>query len=354
MNDSKNKPLAAAQVTDKSFVHRKKNSVIFRGKCAALVLILLTFICLFAEGVVNDKPILVHYDGDWFVPIFKSYPETAFGGDFESEADYKDPYVLNMIEQSGWVLWPLVRYHYDTINYDLTYPSPPSKQNWLGLDDQGRDVFARLIYGLRISLAFALTLTSVISAIALVTGTVQGYLGGWVDLIGQRLTEIWGAIPVMFVVMIVASILNPGFATLILVLALFGWHYLAQLIRAEVLKTRQLEYVQSALIAGVSDFRIMLRHVLPNALITTLSTLPFIFAGSLGSLITLDFLGFGLPVGYPSLGELIAQGKNNLHAPWLGMTGCGAILFVITLVVLVGEAVQEWLSPFKEHHHAQR
>lgn len=328
------------------------NRVIARGKIAALILVFLSVLCLFAEVIVNDKPLLVKYEDNWFVPIVKGYPETTFGGDFESEADYTDPYLLSMIEDAGWILWPPVRYHYDTINYDLNYPSPPTQQNWLGLDDQGRDVFARLIYGLRISLGFAFALTIAISVIALFAGLLQGYLGGWYDLIGQRISEIWGSIPVMFVVMIVASIVKPSFLTLIFVLALFGWHYLAQLIRAEVLKTRQLEYVQSALIAGVSDLRVMWRHVLPNALITTLSTLPFIFSGALGSLITLDFLGFGLPVGYPSLGELIAQGKNNLHAPWLGLTGCGSILVIVTLVVLIGEAVQEWLNPFKDNEHA--
>ncbi|WP_411063743.1 ABC transporter permease [Vibrio rotiferianus] len=337
---------------EKKRADSKQRRVIIRGKLAALVLLFLSVLCLFAEVIVNDKPLLIHYEDVWFVPVVKSYPETTFGGEFESEADYTDPYVLDLIKNAGWVLWPPVRYHYDTINYDLSYPSPPTKQNWLGLDDQGRDVFARLIYGLRISLAFSFALTVAISAIALVAGTIQGYLGGWFDLIGQRISEIWGAIPVMFVVMIVASMVKPGFITLTLVLALFGWHHLAQLIRIEVLRTRQLEYVQSALIAGVSDFRVIWRHVLPNALITTLSTLPFVFSGALGSLITLDFLGFGLPVGYPSLGELIAQGKNNLHAPWLVITGCGAILTIVTLVVLIGEAVQEWLSPFKDNEHA--
>jgi len=340
------------QNASKKIKKNAANKILIRGKVSAYILAFIFIVCLFAEVLANDKPLIIKFKSDLYFPIVQTYSEITFGGDFEAEADYTDPYLLDKIALNGWAVWPPVKYHYDTINYDLTYPSPPSSENLLGLDDQGRDVLSRLIYGLRISLIFASSLTFIIALFALTAGVIQGFLGGWVDLIGQRLSEIWAAIPVMFVVMIVASLAAPSFFTLTLVLASFGWHYLAQLVRAEVLKTRQLEYVQSALILGVSDWRIMWRHIMPNALITTLSSLPFIFSGSLGALVTLDFLGFGLPVGYPSLGEIVAQAKNNLHAPWLGLVGCGAIFTVITLVVLIGEGVQEWLSPLKGDHNA--
>lgn len=323
-----------------------------RGKVATGFFIFIFLFSLFAELIANDKPLFISYKGEWFSPVFVSYPETQFGGDFESEAEYKDPYLIEQIQKQGWLLWPMVPYSYNTINYDLSYPSPPSLDNWLGLDDQGRDVFARLIYGLRISLGFSFLITINIAILAMIAGTLQGYFGGLVDLLGQRVSEIWGAVPVMFVVLIISSLIQPSFFTLGFILALFSWHHLAQLVRAEVLRTRQLEYIESALIVGVTDWRIIWRHIIPNALITTLSSLPFVFSGALGALITLDFLGFGLPVGYPSLGELISQGKNNLHAPWLGLTGCGIILLIVTLVVLMSEALQAWLSPYKEHTDA--
>ena len=339
--------------TDTSKKDSRRFGTLRRGKSAAVVFLMLFLVSLFAELIANDKPLLISYKGALFVPIINSYPETQFGGDFDSEADYTDPFLSEQIAKQGWALWPLVHYSYSTINYELSYPSPPTAENWLGLDDQGRDVFARLLYGIRISLGFAFFITVNIALLALAAGTLQGYFGGIVDLLGQRVSEIWGSVPVMFVVMIVSSLIQPSFFTLSMILALFGWHYLAQLVRAEVLRTRQLEYIQSALIVGVPDWRIIWRHIMPNALIATLSSLPFVFSGALGSLITLDFLGFGLPAGYPSLGELISQGKNNLHAPWLGLTGCSAILVIVTLVVLMSEAIQEWLSPYKDKDHAE-
>jgi len=340
-----------SQVTQPAGQMMRQSNNLRRGKIATIVFFILLMISLCAELIANDKPLLISYQGELFTPVFNHYPETQFGGDFDSEADYTDPYLQQQISEQGWAIWPLVHYSYSTINYDLSYPSPPSAENWLGLDDQGRDVFARLLYGVRISLGFSFFITLNIALLALVAGTLQGYFGGLVDLIGQRISEIWGAIPVMFVLLIISSLVQPSFFTLSLILALFGWHYLAQLVRAEVLRTRQLEYIQSAFILGVSDWRIIWRHIMPNALITTLSSLPFVFSGALGALITLDFLGFGLPVGYPSLGELISQGKNNLQAPWLGLTGCGAILMIVTLVVIMSEGLQQWLSPYKDNDH---
>lgn len=319
----------------------KHAAIMRRGKMAAFFLALVFLLSCLSPIIANDKPLMIHYKQHWFFPIVKAYPETAFGGFFDTEADYKDDFIAQEITQQGWWLWPPVRFSYDTINYNVSFPSPPSGVNWLGVDDQGRDVLARILYGTQISLLFALGLSVSVAFLALCFGSWQGYYGGKVDLIGQRITEIWGAIPAIFIVMILSSLVRPGPWMLLMILSLLGWHHLAQQVRAEVLRIRQLDYVQAAIIAGISDQRIIFTHVLPNALVSLLSNLPFIFAGALGALITLDFLGFGLPSGYPSLGELLAQGKNNLQAPWLGVTGCVYILMLVTCVVLMGEMAQE-------------
>ncbi|WP_063331350.1 ABC transporter permease subunit [Marinomonas sp. TW1] len=319
----------------------KQTGVLRHGKGAVFFLAAVFLLSCLSPLIANDKPLVIHYKQQWFFPIVKAYPETAFGGFFDTETNYKDDFITQEILQRGDWLWPPVRFSYDTINYDVSFPSPPSSTNWLGVDDQGRDVLARILYGTQISLLFALGLSTSVAFLALCFGAWQGYFGGKVDLIGQRITEIWGAIPAIFIVMILSSLVRPGPWLLLMILALLGWHHLAQQVRAEVLRIRQLDYVQAAIIAGISDQRIIFTHVLPNALVALLSNLPFIFAGALGALITLDFLGFGLPSGYPSLGELLAQGKNNLQAPWLGVTGCLYILMLVTSVVLIGEMAQE-------------
>ncbi|MDW6092175.1 ABC transporter permease [Vibrio rhizosphaerae] len=322
-------------------LQQKQFKVVRRGKLAAVLLAMIFVISCLSPLLANDKPLLIVYQGQWYFPLIHEYPETEFGGFFDTEADYKDAFVAKEITRHGWWLWPPVHFSFDTINYDVSFPSPPSATNWLGVDDQGRDVLARILYGTQISLMFALGLTLIVACLALLFGACQGYFGGVIDLIGQRVTEIWGAIPAIFIVMIMASLVQPGPWILLLILSLLGWHHLAQQVRAEVLRIRQLDYVQAAIIAGVADRRIIFIHILPNAVVALISNLPFIFAGALGALITLDFLGFGLPAGYPSLGELLAQGKNNLQAPWLGMIGCTYILVLVTSVVLIGEMVQE-------------
>ncbi|UTV98064.1 ABC transporter permease [Marinomonas rhizomae] len=328
-------------------LNSSSRSVVVRGQWASIILLLIFVISCAAPWLANDKPLLIHYQDKWFFPTLESYPETSFGGVFSTQANYKDPFVAEQIESNGWWLWAPIRYSYQSINYDVNFPSPPTSENWLGVDDQGRDVLARLLYGIRISLLFSFGLTALVALLALFFGGLQGYYGGKADLLGQRFSEVWATVPVLFIVMIVASLIQPGPITLMIVLALFGWHHLAQQVRAEVLKVRQLDYVQAALLAGIADFRIIYRHIFPNALVATLSNLPFVFSGALGALITLDFLGFGLPTGYPSLGELLAQGKNNIQAPWLGAVGCTSVLVLVVLVVLVGEALQEKLATIR-------
>lgn len=302
-----------------------------------------------AELLANDRPILVRYDGQWYAPILRNYPETTFGGDFQTWADYRDPYVAAKIAEKGWALWPPVRFSYDTINYDRVrpHPAPPDGENWLGTDDQGRDVLARLVYGLRLSLLFGLALTLASAVVGIATGAVQGYFGGLVDLVAQRFLEIWGGLPQLLILIIVASMIAPGFWTLLGVLVLFSWTSLVGVVRAEFLRGRNFDYVRAARALGMSDVRIMLRHVLPNAMVATLTFMPFILNGSIVSLTALDFLGLGLPPGSPSLGEVLAQGKANLHAPWLGVTGFIVVAALLSLLIFVGEAVRDAFDPRK-------
>ncbi len=320
-----------------------------RGYYSLVIFSILFFLSLFAELFVNDKPVLIYYDSGFYSPITKSYSETDFGGEFETEADYRDEYVIELIEAKGWMLWPLVRYNYDTHNYNLDTPAPsaPSSENWLGTDDQARDVVARVVYGFRISVLFGLALTLFSSIVGVVFGALQGFYGGKIDLISQRFIEIWSGLPVLFLLIIMTSIIEPNFWWLLGIMLLFSWMGLVDVVRAEFLRARNLEYVRAARALGLNNWGIMFKHMLPNAMVATLTFMPFILTGSITTLTSLDFLGFGLPPGSPSLGELIAQGKANLHAPWLGISAFLVLAIMLSLLVFIGEAVRDAFDPRK-------
>jgi microcin C transport system permease protein len=320
-----------------------------RGFWSLWIFLFLFVVSLGAEFIANDKPLLVRYDGHWYVPVVAEYPETEFGGDLPSEADYRDPYVAKNIAEKGWMIWPLVPFSYRTINFDLPVPAPapPSAVNWLGTDDQGRDVVARLIYGFRISVLFGLILTVLSSAVGILAGAIQGYFGGLTDLLFQRFIEIWANLPVLYLLIILAAIVQPNFWWLLGLMLLFSWMTLVDLVRAEFLRARNFDYVRAARALGTSNPVIMWRHVLPNAMVSTLTFLPFILNGAITTLTSLDFLGFGLPPGSPSLGELLAQGKNNLQAPWLGITAFMTLAIMLSLLIFIGEAVRDAFDPRK-------
>lgn len=320
-----------------------------RGMISLTVFGLLFFLSLFAELLANDKPILIRYDGAFYSPLVKDYPETTFGGDFPTNTVYSDPEVRKLIEEKGWILWPPIPYSYDTVlkGEGRTTLQPPSGQHWLGTDDSGRDVMARLIYGFRISVLFGLALTVASTVIGIAAGAVQGYFGGGVDLLMQRFLEIWSSMPTLYLLIILASFIQPGFWVLLGIMLLFSWMALVGLVRAEFLRGRNFDYVRAARALGMMDARIMFRHILPNAMTASLTFLPFILAGSVTTLTSLDFLGFGLPVGSPSLGELLLQGKNNLNAPWLAFTGFFVIALMLSLLVFIGEAVRDAFNPRK-------
>jgi microcin C transport system permease protein len=320
-----------------------------RGFWSLWIFLSIFLVTLFAEFIANDKPMLVRYDGAFYMPVLVSYPETTFGGEFPTEADYQDREVAAQIEAKGWMLWPPIRFSYDTIVRDLgrPAPSPPSGRNWLGTDDQGRDVMARLIYGFRISVLFGLVLTLLSTAIGVAAGAVQGYFGGYVDLFFQRFMEIWSGLPVLYLLIILASVVEPTFWWLLGLMLLFSWMSLVGVVRAEFLRARNLDYVRAARALGLAPLTIIRRHVLPNAMVATLTFMPFVLNGSITTLTSLDFLGFGLPPGSPSLGELLAQGKNNLQAPWLGITGFLVLATMLSLLVFVGEAVRDAFDPRK-------
>ena len=384
-------PMPAAPKSGPSPITRRRlaNFKANRRGFWSLILFLILFVAsLGAELIANDKPFLVKHDGAFYVPALKFYPETAFGGDFETEAGYRDPYLQNLIRQSGgYMIWPPVRYSYDTINLNLPTPapSPPTwllteaqcakamadrtpegdpvaqqagaapkakgcgdlEWNWLGTDDQGRDVLARLIYGFRLSVLFGLALTLLSSVIGVAAGAVQGYFGGWIDLTFQRVIEIWTSVPTLYLLIIISAVLTPSVWVLLGILLLFSWTALVGVVRAEFLRGRNFEYVRAARALGVSDRAIMFRHLLPNAMVATLTFMPFILSGSISTLTALDFLGFGLPPGSPSLGELLAQGKSNLQAPWLGICGFAVIGLMLSLLIFVGEAVRDAFDPRK-------
>jgi ABC-type uncharacterized transport system, permease component len=311
------------------------------------IFLVIFVLSLGAELLANDKPLIVHYQQRWYMPLLFNYSESDFGGDFATPADYQDPWLKQRIDRQGWALWAPIRFSDSTINFatDVPFPSPPSKQNWLGTDANGGDVLARLLYGTRVSLLFGILLTLFSSVIGIVVGAVQGYFGGRVDLVGQRLIEVWSGMPSLFLLILLSSVIQPGFWWLLLVTVIFGWMSLVSVVRAEFLRTRNFDYIRAAQALGVSDGRIMLRHMLPNAMVATLTFLPFILCGSITTLTSLDFLGFGLPVGSPSLGELLLQGKNNLQAPWLGLSGFFALALLLSLLIFIGEAVRDAFDP---------
>ena len=343
-----------------------------RGYYSLWIFLVLFFVTLFSEFIANERPILVYYKGELLYPVFVSYPEEKFGG-FFAVTDYRDPIIHEEITENGWILWPPIRYSYRTVNTNIPVPAPsvPSwllnkeercvkytlgaedpdcvvgNWNWLGTDDQGRDVLARIIYGFRISVLFGLVLTLASSVIGVAAGAVQGYYGGWVDLFFQRFIEMWTSIPTLYLILIISSVLTPGFWILFGILLAFAWVALVGVVRAEFLRGRNFEYINAARALGVSNSKIMFRHLLPNAMVATLTFLPFILNGSITTLTALDFLGFGLPPGSPSLGELLAQGKNNIQAPWLGLTGFFVISIMLSLLIFIGEAVRDAFDPRK-------
>lgn len=347
-----------------------------RAHWSLVIFSILFGVSLFAEILANDKPILVQYRGEYFTPIFNFYPETDFGGDFRTEAVYRDVEVKCLIAsggleacwddpdgvleqaqtgvvdgesiEKGWMIWPLIPYSYTTVN-DIsgTAPSPPDAQHWLGTDDTARDVLARVIYGFRLSVLFALVVTALTSVIGITAGAVQGFFGGWVDLIFQRIIELWGSTPSLYIIIIIAAIFQMNFWLLVFLMTLFGWTALVGVVRAEFLRARNFEYVRAARALGVGNGTIMIRHVLPNAMVATLTMLPFVITGTLGSLAALDFLGFGLPSSSPSLGELTLQAKQNLQAPWLGFTAFFTFAIMLSLLVFIFEGVRDAFDPRK-------
>ncbi|WP_110970800.1 ABC transporter permease [Pseudomonas huaxiensis] len=321
-----------------------------RGWWSLWLFLILFGLSLGAELIANDKPLVVRYDGEFYFPAFKRYPETTFGGEFPLEANYKSPYIRDLLEKKqSWVLWAPIPFSYQSINYDLKVPAPapPSAQNWLGTDDQGRDVLARAIYGFRISVLFALTLTILSSIIGVIAGALQGFYGGWVDLAGQRFLEIWSGLPVLYLLIILASFVQPNFWWLLGIMLLFSWMSLVDVVRAEFLRGRNLEYVRAARALGMQNAAIMYRHILPNAMVSTMTFMPFILTGAIGTLTALDFLGFGLPAGSPSLGELVSQGKSNLQAPWLGISAFAVLAVMLSLLVFIGESARDAFDPRK-------
>ncbi len=320
-----------------------------RGYWSLWIFLALFLITLFAEFVANDRPFLVFHRGELYVPIFRVYPETEFGGEFKTEADYRDPFVANLIRKEGWMVWPIVRYNHRTVAWDLSVPapSPPDRVHWLGTDDQARDVVARLIYGFRISVLFGFTLTVVSAVIGVIAGAIQGYFGGWVDLLWQRFMEIWSGLPTLYLLIILASVVEPNFWWLLGLLLLFSWMGFVGVVRAEFLRARNLDFVRAAKALGVNNATIMFRHVLPNAMVATITFMPFTLTGSVTILTGLDFLGIGLPPGSASLGELLAQGKANLQAPWLALTGFFVVATMLSLLMFVGEAVRDAFDPRK-------
>ncbi len=343
-----------------------------RGFWSFWIFLVLFLMSVLAPFLANDKPILASYKGEILFPTFVDYPESKFGG-FLAKTDFRDPVNLDEINANGWMIWPPIRFSYNTVNNELPQPAPSrpvwrmsaeercakfekgvndqgctfGNMNWLGTDDQGRDVIARLIYGFRISVAFGLTLTLLSSVIGVLAGALQGYFGGWTDLLFQRFIDIWSSMPTLYLLIILAAFITPSFWILLFILLLFSWTGLVGVVRAEFLRARNFEYVRAARAMGLSDWRIMVKHLLPNALVSTVTFMPFILSGSVTTLTALDFLGFGLPPGSPSLGELVAQGKNNLQAPWLGLTGFMVVSVMLTLLVFIGEAVRDALDPRK-------
>lgn len=325
------------------------------GYWSLIVFLVLFGISLFADLIANDKPWVVHYEGHWYFPIVKTYPETTFGGDFPAPADYLDPFVRNRITHDGnFALYPPNHYHYDTINYFATAPNPapPSAENWLGTDDSGRDVFSRLLYGFRLSVLFALALTVAGTVLGVAAGAVQGFFGGRIDLVSQRLIEIWGSLPELYLLIIFASIFEPSLWLLFILLSLFGWMGLSDYVRAEFLRNRSLDYVRAARALGLSNAQIIWRHVLPNSMTPVITFLPFRMSGAILALTSLDFLGLGVPPPTPSLGELLAQGKANLDAWWISLSTFAVLVVTLLLLTLMGDALRNALDTRMANHQA--
>ena len=343
-----------------------------RGYWSFWIFLVLFVLSLFAELIANDRPILVDYKGEILAPVLVDYPESTFGG-FLARTDYRDPFIQKEISDHGWMIWPPIRYSYRTANSYIPHSAPTEpwwlmskkercsaypkgaddpncvigNMDWLGTDDQARDVMARLIYGFRISVLFGLTLTVASAVIGVTAGAIQGFFGGWIDLTFQRFIEIWSSMPVLYILLIIAAILPPGFWVLLGIMLLFSWVAFVGIVRAEFLRARNFEYVNAARALGVGNVTIIFRHLLPNAMVSTMTFLPFILSGSITTLTSLDFLGFGLPPGSPSLGELIAQGKNNLQAPWLGLTAFLVLSLMLSLLIFIGEAGRDAFDPRK-------
>ena len=318
----------------------KKNR---RAMTAAVLFLSIFVLSLFSELLANDRPLIVKYKGEFYFPVFKTYTDAFWGGDFPTPADYKDPYIVQNINREGWMLMPLIPFSYNTVDYEIDSPAPsaPDRRHWLGTDDEGRDIVARILYGIRLSVIFAFLLTLCSSFIGIVVGAVQGYFGGKTDIILQRFIEIWESLRQLFILIIVASVFLPTFWTILLILMLFSWTSLTAMVRAEFLRTRNFEYVTAAKALGVGNFRIIFRHILPNALVTSVTFIPFILSESIVALTSLDFLGLGLSGEYPSLGDLVRQGKDNLQAPWIGITIFIVLSGLLTMLIFIGEGVRD-------------
>jgi len=314
-----------------------------RAKWSLVIFVVLFIVSLLAEFIANDQPLLVKYKGELYFPLFKTYTEQTFGGDFPTPTDYHDKYISQNINKNGYIVFPLFPYSYNTIDYNLNMPTPsrPTERHWLGTDDEGRDILARIIYGFRISVVFAFLLTLISSVVGIIAGAVQGYFGGRTDLIFQRFIEIWEALPQLFILIIVASLFVPSFWSLLLIMLLFTWISLTGVVRAEFLRSRNFEFVKAAKALGVSNIRIMFRHILPNAIVATITFIPFILSEAIVALTALDFLGLGLPPEYPSLGDLVRQGKDNLQAPWIGISIFIVLSGLLTLLIFIGEGVRD-------------
>jgi microcin C transport system permease protein len=343
-----------------------------RGYWSFWLFMILFILSLGAEFIANDRPIIASYKGEILFPVFVNYPEEKFGG-FLAETDYRSSFIQDEINGNGWMIWPPIHYSYQTVNSNIPHSAPtapfwtmskdercsgyPQKAadpdcnlgnlNWFGTDDQARDVMARMIYGFRVSVLFGLALTICSAIVGVTAGAIQGYFGGWTDLLLQRFIEIWSSMPVLYILLIIAAILPPGFFVLLGILLLFSWVGFVGIVRAEFLRARNFEYVRAARALGVNNRTIMLRHLLPNAMVATLTFLPFILSGSITTLTSLDFLGFGMPPGSPSLGEMIAQGKSNLQAPWLGLAAFFTMSIMLSLLIFIGEAVRDAFDPRK-------
>lgn len=314
-----------------------------RAMAAAVLFLSIFIVSLFSEFLANDKPLVIKYKNEFYFPIFKTYTDEFWGGDFPTPADYKDPYIIQKIKQEGWMVMPLIPFSYNTVDYEIDTPAPsaPDKHHWLGTDDEGRDIAARILYGIRLSVVFAFLLTLFSSIIGIVVGAIQGYFGGKIDIILQRFIEIWESLPQLFILIIVASVFLPTFWTILLILMLFSWTSLTTMVRAEFLRARNFEYVMAAKALGVGNFRIIFRHILPNALVTSITFIPFILSESIVALTSLDFLGLGLSGEYPSLGDLVRQGKDNLQAPWIGITIFIVLSGLLTTLIFIGEGVRD-------------